>query len=390
MTASAVPLLMQAFGDAPEVTTSVLRFMGEFVTNKSQRLSFEMSSPNGILLFREASKVIVTHAKTVLSIPRTSDEYRYKYKGIWLCLTILSKALGGNFCNFGVFDLYGDRALADSLEAAVRMLLVVPLQDILAYRKVARAYYALLEVVAGNHASFLAGNDSPTFAFFLLSIEAGLRSLDERISSQCAASLDSLVSFYFKHILSPEDSETWPGMFGGRQPTVRRPTLGGRGAAFASTCHDSVPVPRQQGPYAKERAAAARVGEHLSKMDPQVLPGLLRTLLELSVFEDSPNQWSLSRPMLPLILVAGDGALRELSGQLVAAQPREMQAQVSTGASTFRPLCEMLTRVCFCPRLQIAQCLEGLMKEVEKTLEPKNRDKFTQNLAVCRHDIKKI
>ncbi len=41
----------------PEVSTSVLKFMAEFVLNKTQRLTFDSSSPNGILLFRQVSKV---------------------------------------------------------------------------------------------------------------------------------------------------------------------------------------------------------------------------------------------------------------------------------------------------------------------------------------------
>ena len=40
-----------------EVTTALLRFMAEFVMNKNTRLAFDSSSPNGILLFREVSKV---------------------------------------------------------------------------------------------------------------------------------------------------------------------------------------------------------------------------------------------------------------------------------------------------------------------------------------------
>jgi hypothetical protein len=35
------------------VTTPLLKFMAEFAFNKSQRLTFDSSSPNGILLFRE-------------------------------------------------------------------------------------------------------------------------------------------------------------------------------------------------------------------------------------------------------------------------------------------------------------------------------------------------
>lgn len=38
--------------------------------------------------------------------------------------------------NFGVFELYGDRALADALDIALKMTLSIPLADILAFRKV--------------------------------------------------------------------------------------------------------------------------------------------------------------------------------------------------------------------------------------------------------------
>jgi len=48
---------LEAWADVPEVSTSVLKFMAEFVLNKTQRLTFDSSSPNGILLFRQVSKV---------------------------------------------------------------------------------------------------------------------------------------------------------------------------------------------------------------------------------------------------------------------------------------------------------------------------------------------
>lgn len=47
---------LEAWADEPEVTTVMLKFMAEFVLNKTQRLTFDSSSPNGILLFREVSK----------------------------------------------------------------------------------------------------------------------------------------------------------------------------------------------------------------------------------------------------------------------------------------------------------------------------------------------
>lgn len=56
------PVLVQAiehwYSD-PKVTTPVLKLFAELAQNRSQRLQFDVSSPNGILLFREISKVIV-------------------------------------------------------------------------------------------------------------------------------------------------------------------------------------------------------------------------------------------------------------------------------------------------------------------------------------------
>lgn len=50
---------LEAAADSAAVTTPLLKFMGEFVSNKGQCMSFDSSSPNGILLFREISKVLV-------------------------------------------------------------------------------------------------------------------------------------------------------------------------------------------------------------------------------------------------------------------------------------------------------------------------------------------
>jgi exportin-7 len=74
-----------------QVTTPLLKFMAEFVLNKAQRLTFDSSSPNGILLFREVSKLIVAYGSRVLSLPDAADVYAFRYKGIWISLTILQR-----------------------------------------------------------------------------------------------------------------------------------------------------------------------------------------------------------------------------------------------------------------------------------------------------------
>jgi exportin-7 len=88
------------------------------------------------------------------------------------------------------------------------------------------------------------------------SLEAGLKSLDVSLSSQCAAALDNL-------------------------------------AAFACT-HQ--PLAEQSPP------AAHALQKHLQEK-PALFSDLLRTLFEIILFEDCSNQWSLSRPMLSLILL---------------------------------------------------------------------------------------
>uniref|UniRef100_A0A8C3RA89 Exportin 7 n=1 Tax=Cyanoderma ruficeps TaxID=181631 RepID=A0A8C3RA89_9PASS len=63
---SYMPILQRAIElwyHDPACTTPVLKLMAELVHNRSQRLQFDVSSPNGILLFRETSKMITTYGE---------------------------------------------------------------------------------------------------------------------------------------------------------------------------------------------------------------------------------------------------------------------------------------------------------------------------------------
>lgn len=311
---------LEAWAGVPEVTTAVLKFMAEFVLNKTQRLTFDSSSPNGILLFREVSKVLVTFGSWVLAAPPGNDPYAQRYKGIWVCMLILSRALSGNYVNFGVFELYGDPAFKDAVSMVLRMALSIPLSDIMAFRKVGRAFFQLLEVLSHSHAATLAATDLATFSFLMYAIDGGLKSLDTSISSQCAAAADNLAGFYFK-----------------------------------ATHTDALPT--QPPPH----PAAQAMGAHL-RARPELLPAILTTLFELVLFEDVGNQWSLSRPMLALILVNEDIYL-QLQQQIVDAQPADRRSRLTA-------------------------CLAKLMVDVNRNLDSKNRDKFTQNLTLVRTEFR--
>ncbi|XP_044460549.1 exportin-7-like isoform X1 [Mangifera indica] len=314
-----MPLFLKGIAhwtDTPEVTTPLLKFLAEFVLNKAQRLTFDSSSPNGILLFREVSKLIVAYGSRILSLPNAADIYAYKYKGIWICLTILSRAIAGNYVNFGVFELYGDRALSDALDIALKMTLSIPLADILAFRKLTRAYFAFLEVLFNSHITFILNLDTNTFMHLVGSLESGLKGLDTNISSQCASSVDNLAAFYFNNITM------------GEAPTL--PT-------------------------------AINLARHIAEC-PNLFPEILKTLFEIVLFEDCGNQWSLSRPMLSLILIS-EQIFADLKAQILASQPVDQHQRLSV-------------------------CFDKLMADVTRSLDSKNRDKFTQNLTVFRHEFR--
>lgn len=314
-----MPLLLRAitnWTDTPEVTTPLLKFMAEFVQNKSQRVTFDSSSPNGILLFREVSKIAVAYGSRILSLPNRADMYTFKYKGIWILLTILTRALMGNYVNFGVFELYGDRALSDALDIAMKLILSVPLVDIMAYRKLRAAYFSFLEVLISGHITVVLNLDSSTFMYIIGSLEAGFRGLDANILSQCASAVDNLATYYFNHI----------------------------------TLADSPPTP-----------ATVNLVRHVSDC-PNVLPEILKTLFEIVLFEDTGNQWSLSRPMLSLILISEE-MFTNLKAQMLASQPVDQRQQFSL-------------------------YFDQLMEDISRGLDSRNRDKFTQNLTRFRNNFR--
>jgi exportin-7 len=168
---------VQIWGNCQQVMIPLLKFVAELVFNKGQRLTFDCSSPNGILLFRETSKVLVTYGNAILATSVVSDAYMEKYKGVGICLAVLKNALSGSYVNFGVFALYGDTALSDALRMTLQMALTIPLSELMAYPKAYRAYFGFIEVLCHNHMNFIADLDTSIFVQIIESVYEGMRSV---------------------------------------------------------------------------------------------------------------------------------------------------------------------------------------------------------------------
>ncbi|EFN82748.1 Exportin-7-A [Harpegnathos saltator] len=97
------------------------------------------------------------------------------------------------------------------------------------------------------------------------------------------------------------------------------------------------------------------------KQHPEILQQILSTVLNVIMFEDCRSQWSMSRPLLGLILL-NEEYFNQLRESIIRSQPVDKQAAM-------------------------AQWFENLMNGIERNLLTKNRDRFTQNLSMFRRDI---
>ncbi|XP_026275321.1 exportin-7 isoform X1 [Frankliniella occidentalis] len=319
---------MQLWFREPQVTTPVLKLFTELVQNRSQRLVFDVSSPNGILLFREASKIICSYGQNILNVEVSKEQmYPMKLKGISVCFSMLKAALCGSYVNFGVFRLYNDEALDDALKTFVKLLLSIPHTDLLDYPKLSQTYYLLLDCLAQDHMSFLATLEPHVFLYIMSSISEGLTAIggtlnhftDTMVCTGCCATLDNIVTHLFKQLIQK-----------GKKPR--------RGVQPSSDMFLQV-----------------------LELHPEILQQILSTVLNTIMFEDCRNQWSMSRPLLGLILL-NEEYFNQLRENIVRSQPPDKQASM-------------------------AQWFENLMDGIERNLLTKNRDRFTQNLSMFRRDI---
>lgn len=200
-----LPLLSkvaEVWHDQADVNISILRFWHEFCHNKANRVNFDQSSPNGILLFRSTSDVVCAFGRRLMAQPRYTgnalDIYKTRYKGMALAMNVLNSALGGNYVCFGVFALYNDQALDNSLDIALQMALSVPLDDVVAYPKLSKAFYGFVEIIFRNHQKTVFALDTVVFMQLMTAVHEGLQASDATLSSLCANAIDHLATFYFQ------------------------------------------------------------------------------------------------------------------------------------------------------------------------------------------------
>eukprot|EP01080_Neovahlkampfia_damariscottae_P008717 gene8717-663_t len=267
----------QAWSDTPVVINSLLKFLFELCYSRSSRIEFPSSSPKGILLFKEISKILIAYGMTAEKINVKQDLYQEKYKGIMVALQVLTRTLEGNYCCFGVFDIYKDSCLIEVINMIVKLSLQVSLKDIKAYPKFCKAYFSFLEILFGQHIETTVTFDTQIFLQLVNSFEDGVASDEISLSSQMCGSLDKLCTFYFKSVT-------------------------------------------------KKDQYSQMLTKHFQ--NSQILPKLLSQTLKVIIFEECRNQWSMSRAVLSLI-ATNPQYFEEIKKQIINSVADSKKKQMS-------------------------------------------------------------
>ncbi|CAL8089365.1 unnamed protein product [Calicophoron daubneyi] len=364
------------------VTVSVLKCIEEVVHNRNGRLLFDSTVPTGYLLFNEVSRALNTIGLHI--IPNTRDipkstVYSVKLKPIMAALNALKVCLSGNFINFGVFSLFREDSLEKAMEMSVQLMLCVDEADVQEYPKVVQSFFSLLEYMVNDHMPFVASLGTSVLYHFLESIANNLTSLDTAVSENCCLCLDYILTHLFKLVQQEQHHHSLQnsGLLNGSDDSLRLVDLD-QNAVLLNAGSANQPAGRlkQHGVsrYAvwSSRSAVAETNlMSLIKAGPSsnlggpsgltVLQRILVILLSSVAQEECRSQWSMSRPLLVLILLNHEYYL-DLRRRVIASLPADRQDPIT-------------------------KLFDKLMEDVEPDITGKNRDKFTQNVSSFKHAL---
>ncbi|KAG0210337.1 Exportin 7 [Mortierella sp. GBA30] len=374
------PIVLRAIEIWPqnELGIAILRFWQEFATNKCSRVTFDSSSANGILLFRET-----------------------RYKGIMLYFNILSVSLSGKYANFGVFKLYGDKALERVLDIFFQLMIAIPMEDMISFPKLAPSYFSLVDVFASDYMTGLPSMPHAVMSYILRSLGAAIPMQTQDASSctlACSA-IDKICTFVVNWLLrhkirkDGENDDSDDGMAGADEmsdsiiqedhgnidSTSRaaageslfsvftnlnaRRNIGDNNLSTGSNSGGTSGTSLSRRQRESQQEGVHWLVEYIMS-NRAILSYLFVVLFQVVTFENRSNHWSLSRPLLGLILLNREFYL-EYTRSFVQAQLPDRQEQLQ-------------------------KAIDGLMEGIENNLTTVNRDRFTTNATTFRRECAQL
>ncbi|KAL5104547.1 Exportin-7 [Taenia crassiceps] len=408
------PSLFSLFGRAlelwpfdPLVNCPVLKLLAEIVHNRNDRLKFDGTLPMGYLLLAEMTKILINFSAQLIPFCSQVTEdnlYSHKVKPLTRYLNALRITLSGKYANFAIFGLVGDDSFEKTVKLSADVLLCVNEDELRGFIKLSKAYFALLECLTQNHMVLVSSLDSSVIRRFFNAIVIGVDSLDASVAWSACACLDYILTHIYKVtsslsctqgnntsnandvttnnnttnsnvMLNSQESE-YP-LFVPTPPTSLPTSEIAQAARQRLTARMAGAVPNRGCCSAlaiwsdREMAANANLQQNFIHRTGTAFGGvseftlvsrqLIVTFLSSFMNEECKNQWSISRPLLALILLNPDYFSNLQRLVLNAVNPHQ--------------------------RAELEGIFRKLMENVDNNLYAKNRDKFTQNISAFRHAL---
>ena len=300
-----------------ELGKLLLKFFRHLVLNQQQRIAFDSNSPSGIRLFKWAAQVVqIMGTHFVNSWPRIQslEQLLLMNSLLTASLTIWHRSLSGGFCNLGTFEVYDDPILEQTNEAVFQMIECGVSTDLFQHIKLYQAYFAFLDAISSVRPNYVCAQSTSRFIRLLQSIEAAME-----------------------------------------QPGVSKTAMSSACASLHHICSHMYVQVTTQGQQ------LSLLSEHL-QADPELLRRIMESLFHLLLFDERMNTWSISRPLLPLILLCPE-KYHSFRTKTIEEHPKERSEVIS-------------------------RAFEELMTDLEKNLEPRTREKFAQNVSTFRNTMK--
>uniref|UniRef100_A0A915MF38 Exportin-7 n=1 Tax=Meloidogyne javanica TaxID=6303 RepID=A0A915MF38_MELJA len=273
--------------DNADVVTPILKLLAELVMNRQSRLQYDMQSCMAVVLFRNIAKVICEYGTRLLSLPPVPKEHHYKQriKNTGVCCQIIKNVLAGNYLPFGVFYIYGDTCMTDTLDITFKLFYKLQEENFLVYPKLTQAVYGFLDIVTKDCTAYISKMEE----IYFIAIFRAIHRDTTAISTSCSI-LDQVITYVFEQLTQQPGTTSMIQLY--REPEGDR-----------------------------WRTAFEK--------QPNVLYEMLVSILSQILFEEVKCQWSMSRPLLGLIILTREsGRFDECKREFLRQQPENYQMEL--------------------------------------------------------------
>ncbi|KAJ3427873.1 exportin [Anaeramoeba flamelloides] len=194
-------ILIHFLNLTPIIAKKCLKFWNELTNNAKNRIKFESSSPNGIYLFKEVLNSIYQYSlkleQNFESVNNTNT-----LQLILLLQQILFRALSGNYINLGVFEIYKENILENTIKIILKLSLQINYSQLLNLPDLYHNFYSLISILFKLLIQHLIQLDSDSFNTILNYLLDGIALPEIEINNYCFLSLQNLLQFYKRYHLN--------------------------------------------------------------------------------------------------------------------------------------------------------------------------------------------